>query len=307
MTVLAFDRERLEVLRSALDAALQDLHQIRSDDIQADDAMRCVRSVSRTLGDTCMPRVHDILTSTAMTWYRHAGAACDNAHEAALVTARRHRWDMVNDPLSMMGPPPPDCRTFDEVLSQIRSGHLVPMSAPIDANGRALSHYTSLTFEPGEPVMLGQIDLRSNLDKLVDFFSDASPIGMHNQHTLSIYYLSNARVISNVHTLTAYDRDEGPETDRDRQTEATVTGYMVVEDQSSIAEIVLPIGPEGGDPTAGQPVFSQQSSGYSGVFYPDDPPEFEPSSHEPRFVNPDTWTFTTSASPMATGWGTWGL
>ena len=69
MTVLAFDRNRLEALRSALAAALQDLHQIRSDDIQADDAMRCVRSASRTLGDTCMPRVHDILTSTAMTWF----------------------------------------------------------------------------------------------------------------------------------------------------------------------------------------------------------------------------------------------
>jgi hypothetical protein len=181
------------------------------------------------------------------------------------------------------------------------------MVGPIDANGRALAHYTSLTFEPGAPFVLGQIDLRSNLDKLVDFFSDGLPLGMHTHKTLTIYYLTNARVISNVHTLTAYDRDEGPETDRERQTEATVSGYMVMEDESSVAEVVLPLGPEGSDPTEGQRIFSQQSSGYSGIFYPDEAAVFQPSSHEPRFVNPDTWTFTTSAAPVAAGWGTWGL
>ena len=149
MTVMAFDRARLEILRTALDAALEDLHLIRSDDVHAAEAMRCVRSASRTLGDTCIPRVHDILTSTAMTWYKRAGAACDNATEAALVTARERRWEMVNDPLSGLGPPSPACRTFDEVLHQMRSGTLTPMSAPIDADGRALAHYTSLTFEPG--------------------------------------------------------------------------------------------------------------------------------------------------------------
>ncbi|HEY5423243.1 MAG TPA: hypothetical protein VIK05_07230, partial [Ilumatobacteraceae bacterium] len=192
-------------------------------------------------------------------------------------------------------------------LHQMRSGTLTPMSAPTDADGRALAHYTSLTFEPGTPFVLGQIDLRSNLDKLVDFFSDALPVGMRKHHTLTVYYLTDARVVSNVHTLTAYDRDEGPETDWDRGTEATVSGYMVIEDDSSVAEIVLPIGPEGSDPTAGQRLFSQESSGYSGVFYPDEPPVFEPVNREPSFGNPDVWTFTTSASPMVTGWGTWGV
>ena len=158
----------IDRVRTALDAALEDLHLIRSDDVHAAEAMRCVRSASRTLGDTCIPRVHDILTSTAMTWYKRAGAACDNATEAALVTARERRWEMVNDPLSGLGPPSPACRTFDEVLHQMRSGTLTAMSAPIDANGRALAHYTSLTFEPGTLFVLGQIDLRSNLDKLVD-------------------------------------------------------------------------------------------------------------------------------------------
>jgi hypothetical protein len=307
MGVMAFDRARLEVLRAALDEALQDLRLIRSDDINAADAMRGVRSASRTVGDSCMPRVHDVLTSPAMTWYRRAGAACDNATESALVTAREHGWEMTSDPMAMLGPPPPGCRTFDEVLHQIRSGALTPMAGPLDANGLALAHYTSLTFEPGAPFVLGQIDLRSNLDKLVDFFSDGLPVGMHKHKTLTIYYLANAQVISNVHRLTAYDRDEGPETDRDRQTEATVSGYLVVEDESSVAEVTLPIGPEGSDPTAGQRIFSQRSSGYSGIFYPDEAPAFEPSSNQPRFVNPDTWTFTTSAAPMADGWGTWGL
>jgi len=307
MTVMAFDRARLEMLRTALDAAIEDLHLIRSDDVHAAEAMRCVRNASRTLGDTCIPRVHDILTSTAMTWYRRAGAACDNPLEAAMITATERGWDMVNDPMSKLGPPPPGCRTFDEVLRQVRSGALVPMSAPIDANGRALAHYTSLTFEPGTPFVLGHIDLRSNLDKLVDFFSGALPVGMHKHHTLTVYYLSNALVVSNVHTLTAYDRDEGPETDWDRTTEATVSGYMVIEDDSSVADIVLPIGPEGSDPTAGHPLMSVKSSGYSGVFYPDEAPVFEPASRQPRFGNPDVWTFTTSANPMVDGWGTWGL
>jgi len=307
MGLMAFDRSRLEVLRTALDAALEDLHLIRSDDVNAADAMRDVRSASRIVGDSCMPRVHDILTSTAMTWYRRAGAACDNVTEAAFVTAHERGWETTSDPLAMLGPPPPGCRTFDEVLHQMRAGALTPMASPIDANGRALAHYTSLTFEPGAPFVLGQIDLRSNFDKLVDFFSDGLPIGMRKHHTLTVYYLTNARVISNVHTLTAYDRDEGPETDWNRATEATVSGYMVVEDDSSLAEVVLPIGPEGSDPTAGQRLFSQESSGYSGIFYPDESPVFEPSSPEPRFVNPDTWTFTTSAAPMADGWGTWGL
>jgi hypothetical protein len=308
MTVMAFDRARLEILRNALAAALEDLRLIRIDDVHAAEAMRCVRSASRTLDDICIPRVHDILTSTAMTWYKRAGAACDNVTEAALVTARERRWEMVDDPLSGLGPPSRACRTFDDVLHQMRSGALTPMSAPIDANGRALAHYTSLTFEPADtPFVLGQIDLRSNIDKLVDFFSDALPIGMRKHHTLTVYYLTGARVVSNVHTLTAYDRDEGPETDWDRGTAATVSGYMVVEDDSSVAEIVLPIGPEGSDPTAGRRLFSQESSGYSGVFYPDEPPVFEPVNREPSFGNPDVWTFTTSAAPMVDGWGTWGL
>jgi hypothetical protein len=307
MGLMAFDRARLEVLRGALDAALDDLRLIHSEDINAADAMRGVRSASRTVSDWCMPRVHDVLTSTAMTWYRRAGAACDNATESALVTAHERRWEMTNDPLAMLGPPPPGCRTFDDVLHQIRDGTLTPMASPIDANGRALAHYTSLSFQTATPFVLGQIDLRSNLDKLVDFFSDGLPIGMHQHKTLTVYYLSNARVVANVHTLTAYDRDEGPETDPNRETQATVSGYMVVEDESTVAEVTLPIGPEGSDPTAGQRIFSQESSGYSGVFYPDEAPVFEPSNHEPRFGNPTAWTFTTSAAPMAQGWGTWGL
>ena len=96
MGLMAFDRSRLEVLRTALDAALEDLHLIRSDDVNAADAMRDVRSASRIVGDSCMPRVHDILTSTAMTWYRRAGAACDNPIEAAFVTAHERGWETTS-------------------------------------------------------------------------------------------------------------------------------------------------------------------------------------------------------------------
>src|SRR4029079_8822598 len=104
---------------------------------------------------------------------------------------------------------------------------------------------------------------RSNIDKLVDFFSDALPIGMRKHHTLTVYYLTGARVVSNVHTLTAYDRDEGPETDWDRGTAATVSGYMVVEDDSSVAEIVVPVEPAGHAQTHRRRLFSQGPLGYS--------------------------------------------
>ena len=205
----------------------------------------------------------------------------------------------------MYSPAVPGVRSFDQVLADIRSGALVPMVAPIDANGRAGAQYTSLAFAPGHQRQLGQQDLTSDLLKVIDFFSDGLPIGWREHRTLTITYLPNVRVTNSVHVLTAYDRDEGPETLMEQTTEAVVSGYMVVADDSSTAEVSLGIGPGIQDPTQSFAVVSESGSSYSGMFYPDYPPVFLPITHEARFVNPDGWTFTTSSAPMVEGWGTW--
>jgi hypothetical protein len=199
------------------------------------------------------------------------------------------------------------CRSFAEVIAGIRSGAMTPMKAPLDAEGRAGAHYTSLTFAAGRPLVVGTEDLTSNLAKVIDFLSDGSPIGWREHQELTIYYLSNARVTSAVHVLNAYDRDQGPETLLDRTTEATVSGYMVIRAESGRAELNVPIGPGKQDDTQSFVAISSSSSGLSGMFFPDEPPEFEPVPPGDRYVNKDTWTFTRSASPMVDGWGTWKL
>ena len=104
--------------------------------------------------------------------------------------------------------------------------------------------------------------------------------------------------------LTAYDRDEGPETLRDLTTEATVSGYMLIASRSTKGEVSVRIGT--GDDTQSHPVVSQSNSSFEGTFYPDALPDFQPLSQEARYVSPDNWTFTKSASPMRDEWGTWG-
>jgi hypothetical protein len=210
----------------------------------------------------------------------------------------------MTDPLPVYGPPAPVVRSFDEVLADVRSGALRPMAAPLDAEGRAGAHYTSLAFAAAHPAELGTRDMTSDLSKVVDFFSDGLPVGWREAQTLTIYHLTNARITSSVHVLTAYDRDAGPETLRELTTEATVSGYMVIASRSTRGEVSMRIGT--GDDTQSQTVLSQSDSSFEGMFYPESLPDFQPMSQEARYVSPDNWTFTKSASPMTEEWGTWG-
>ena len=162
----------------------------------------------------------------------------------------------------------PGSLTFDEVAAQIQSGVLIPMTAPMDANGRAGAHYTSLSFAPDGQKTVGEQDLTSNLLKVIDFFSDGLPVGWRESQTLTIYYLSNARVISRTHVLNAYDRDEGPDTVPGQTKGAFVSGYMAVVKEATTAEVGISIGPDIQDPTQGFAI-SQSLSSYSGTFYPD--------------------------------------
>jgi hypothetical protein len=216
--------------------------------------------------------------------------------------------ETIDDLWPMLGPPAPHHnRSFDEVLSDVRSGTLLPMTAPLDANGRAGARYDSLTFAPTvKPVLVGTSDGTSNFLKVVDFFSDGLPVGWRENQTLSIYYLADARVTSAVHVLTAYDPEQGPETLLDMTTQATVSGYLIIRSDESVGEVTMKIGADGDkDATKAVALAKQTSEAYSGMFFPDEAPDFQPITPGPRFESPDTWTFTKSASPMDDEWGTW--
>lgn|GEM_PF-6513315 len=310
MTKLAFDRARLDALRLGTGAALYDLHHIRCDDSAAADEMRDLRLATHTLGELWLPRIHDVLNSKALdSCIRVKNAdGTDVAEAPGYETLLYGAMETIDDPLPMVGTPSPHLsRTFDEVLSDMGSGAMLPMTAPVDANGRAGHRYDSLAFAPTvKPVLLDARDLTPNLLKVIDFFSDGLPIGWRETKTLSIYYLADARVTSSVHRLTAYDRDDGPETLLDLTTQATVSGYLIIRSDDSVAEVTMKIGlKEDEDETKNVVVARQTSSSYAGMFFPDEVPDLEPIAPGPRLESPDLWTFTTSASPMADGWGTW--
>ena len=305
MVMLQFDRARVDTLRLALGATLDELRAIRSSDPAAADVMRAIGGSCRTLSDVWLPRIHDILNSTAMTSCTRSAPGVPDVAQATRNRALHHvGWEQINDPLPVFGPPAPHLPNGDEVLAAIASGALQPMEAPLDANGRAGGHYTSLAFAPSTPpVEIGHVDLTSNAAKIADFLSDAMPVGWHEVESLDIYRLDNVRVTKSFHTLGAYDSKNGPDTLVNLTQEATMSGYMVIIKTSGLGEVTLPIGV--GDGTQSRAIISESSSSDSGIFYPINEPDFEPVDDEPRFVNPDLWTFTKSASPMVDGWGTW--
>ena len=216
--------------------------------------------------------------------------------------------ETIDDPWPMLGPPAPHrIRTFDEVLSDIGSGAMLPMTAPVDANGRAGHRYDSLAFAPTvKPVLLDARDMTPDLLKVIDFFSDGSAHRMARDETLSIYYLADARVTSSVHRLTAYDRDDGPETLLDLTTQATVSGYLIIRSDESVAEVTMKIGLDGDEDATKNVVLAEQASRlYSACSFPTRCRIFNRFLRDRAFESPDMWTFTTSASPMVDEWGTW--
>lgn len=318
MGLMAFDPARLDTLRVALGAALDDLLRVRSDDSATETAMQTIRSARRSLADTWLPRVNDVLHSTSMTAsFQTKLDDGGRASPASSASTAGPLWNLAADPepssgsgtplAKMYGPELAGSKSFGEVLEGIDAGTLRAMAAPLDAQGRAGAHYTSLAIAPGAVREVGHADLTSGLLKFIDFWSDGLPVGWRETKGLTILYLSNARAVSNAHVLEAYDRDSGPEPLPGMTTEATVSGYLVLYQDSSTAEVSVQIGPGIQDPTESFPIISESSSSYSGVFYPDRPPDFQPITDQPRFVRPPAWTFTTSASPMVDGWGTYGI
>ena len=182
-----FDRARLGALRLGIGAALDELHSIRCDDSAAADVMRDLRLATQTLGELWLPRVQDVLNSKAMiSCVRKTSAdGADVAEAPGYKTPRDGAMETIEDLWPMLGPPAPHHnRTFGEVVADVESRAMLPMTAPLDANGRAGARYDSLSFAPtAKPVLVGNKDLTSNFLKVVDFFSDGLPIGWRETQT----------------------------------------------------------------------------------------------------------------------------
>jgi hypothetical protein len=90
-------------------------------------------------------------------------------------------------------------------------------------------------------------------------------------------------------------------------TQATVSGYLIIRSDESVAEVTMKIGADDRDEDATKAAVlaRQTSDAYSGMFFPDEAPDLQPVAAGPRVESPDVWTFTTSASPMVDEWGTW--
>ncbi len=308
MVMLSFDRARLDALRLALGASLEELRAIRCTDGAAVDVMRSLAAARRTIEDW-MPRVNAVLNSTAMTsCTRSPLGVADLSQSQAAKYARlyNHGREVITDPLPVPGPLAPfHQRNMEEVLAAIESGELLPMRPPMDANGRANAAYESYAYAPtSPPIEVGRIDLTSTPAKFADFWSDGLPVGWKHTETLIVYRLVDARATTAMHRLTAFDRDGGPESVPALITAATTSGYLVVRVVTEDAEITHEM-EEGGDKTAHFELARQHNEAYSGAYFPDSQPMFEPVPDGQRYESPDEWTFTTSASPMKDEWGTW--
>jgi hypothetical protein len=303
VTLLMFDPAHLERLRLGIGAALDDLHLVRCDDPLGAEAMRAVRAASQTLEDVCLARVLAVLASPAMTATPKTGPYGGDVAAAPGYASPHLYWHTITDPLPIADRHAPTVRTFDEVLEDIQSKAMMPMDAPLDAHGKAGSHYGSLSFAPQAMTVVGTANLDSNVNKAMAFLADGMSAGLRQHKDVTIYE-GVVRVTAAAHVLEAYDKDEGPSV-VGQATEATVSGYMVIISNSTNIEISAGIGPDSQDPTQSAAVLSESSSGYTAVFYPTEVPDFEPVPAGPRRKAADTWTVTSSASPMVDGWGTW--
>jgi hypothetical protein len=100
VSLLAYDPGRLQLLRSAIEAALDDLGDLRSDDEAAADAMMAVRNARLTLTERCLPRVVDILNTDPMSTCQSARVDGADVRDARLFAMpNRPGWQVGVDPL----------------------------------------------------------------------------------------------------------------------------------------------------------------------------------------------------------------
>lgn len=310
MGLMAYDRARLDSLRVAMAAALDELSRMRCDDGAAADAMRRIDEARRLLGDRCLPRLRDLLESDPLS---SAGASWLNSCAFRQTTysqlVRLHHWELAQDPLDDDAATPPDVppeepwtRSFNDVTTAIKCGELTPMILPTDPSHPIRSQITTVELAPGSIRHIGSRDVTSNWLKLADYASDVAWFGWREHHELSAYYLSDVVVTATVWVVDPVTRQRC----RHQQTQAVTSGFILVRDEDRTVELNPPIG--GGahtDPTATPSIPLDHEHVYKGAFYPDTAPHFEPLPSGAAVRNEPTWKFTSKKLPFEEEWGTW--
>jgi hypothetical protein len=100
MGLMAYDPVRLDALRIAVRATLDDLHIRGGGDPEAASAMVVIGVACRTLGEFCLPRIGDILNSKVMDGYHSASVdGIDARNPLVLARAKSPGWMVSSDSL----------------------------------------------------------------------------------------------------------------------------------------------------------------------------------------------------------------
>lgn len=309
---MAYDRGRLDQLRVGLTGALDDLHAMRCDDPDAAEAMRAIREASRIIGDRCLPRVRDLLSTDPMTAPTGSWPlSCQFRASPYFELTHDLQWELAEDPLDLNGEPlrtplpytgatRPWNRSYDEVMSAIECGELAPLAMPKDPSRPAVDQLTQLDIAPAAMSIISARNITSNVHRFLDFLSDASPLGYRDHTDKYVYYVNSAVATATVQFFDPESGDQYP----DQVSQAMVSGYLVVNDHTLRTEINITA--NNGDPSANISIPLDSDHDYRGAFYPDAPVEFTPVA-DPRSDADPAWTFVDSGQPVIEQWlGNWG-
>jgi hypothetical protein len=222
---------------------------------------------------------------------------------------RLHHWELGVDPLDGPVPasvveaaPEPWTRTFDDVTTAIRCGELVPLIMPMDAHHPEQNQITTVEIAPGTTTLIGNRDVTSNWLKTLDYASDVSWVGWREHHELSVYYLSDVVVTATIWVVDPKTH----EVLRSEKSQTTTSGFIAVRDKDRTIEANPPGGGDvSSDPNASPSIPLDHEHVYSGTFYPDTAPRFEPLPPDATTSTP-TWKFMSKRLPLTEAWGTWG-
>lgn len=308
---MAYDRARLDTLRIAMTTALDELSRMRSDDVAAADALRRIGEARRLIGDRCLPRIRDLLetdplSSGGASWLN----SCSFRQSPYSQLVRLHHWELAPDPLDGPVAAPvvdpadkPWTRSFDDVTEAIKCGELTPLIMPTAANHPERNQITTLAIAPATTKLIGSRDVTSNWLKALDYASDVSWFGWREHDELSVYYLSDVVVTATIWVV-------DPKTHQVLRTETsqtTTSGFLAVREEDRTVEVNPPIGGSANiDPTATPSIPMDHDHDYSGTFYPDTAPRFEPLPSGAAVKNTAKWKFTSKKVPLTESWGAWG-
>lgn len=309
MGLMAYHRPRLDALRVAMSAALGELQGIRSDDGAAADAMRSIVEACRVLGDRCLPRVRDILDSDPLTSRQQPWLdSCAFRETVSFQLVREFTWELASDPLESSTEPPPRhgpfapwARTYDDVMTAIQCGELVPMAVPLDEHRPSKSQITTVSFAPRSVEVMASEEVTSNLLRAADLGADVLPFGWREDHEQTVYYLPSVAITSTVMVFDPISHAPFPP----HITQAQASGFMVVRDETRDVEVSLPFGGAPRDPTMSIAIRLDRQHDYQGAFYPLTAVEFRPAPSPATSDDEPRWQFMSRHLPLINGYGTW--